>query len=87
MGNFSLLVVSPSLDPNIFFKTIFSLRLKANVSRYVVTEADRNKSDLETSRLVFLLKLKININFALKQAMKTHSGSRCIALLFLQPQR
>ena len=32
-------------------------------------------------------KVKVKVKFSLEQATKAQRGSRCIALLFLQPQR
>ena len=37
--------------------------------------------------VVFCVKVKIKAKFTLEQATKAQRGSRCIDLLFLQPQR
>jgi len=34
----------------------------------------------------FFLIVKVNIKFTLEEATKVQTGSRCIALLFLQPR-
>ena len=34
-----------------------------------------------------MIKVKVKVKLTLEQAMKTQRGSRCIALLFLQPRR
>ena len=33
------------------------------------------------------VKVKVKVKFSLEQTTKTQTGSRCIALLFLQPRR